>query len=197
MTMNNDMVVRFAVMFHDTGKAETRTTDENGVDHFIGHADVSARITRSIMERMHQSNDFIDAVVVCVQHHGINIVPTPRRVRRVISIVGEENFMNVVRVKIADDMAKDINREDVQQRIRNARESVAIFNEIIASRQVFTAKNIAVNGHDMMAIGFRGREIGDIIQTMVDMAIDMPETNTHDIMTQVACAVFPDVENAR
>ncbi len=35
--IKNDKVLRLAMLFHDMGKPETRSIDENGIDHFYGH----------------------------------------------------------------------------------------------------------------------------------------------------------------
>ena len=41
---NSSDVVKLAVLFHDTGKLETKTTDENGIDHFYKHSVASEEI---------------------------------------------------------------------------------------------------------------------------------------------------------
>ena len=64
-----DDVLRFAALFHDAGKAEVRTTDDKGIDHFYGHPAVSAKIALQVMRRLKYSNRLIDGTVLLVKHH--------------------------------------------------------------------------------------------------------------------------------
>jgi len=47
-----DLTLRLAVLFHDTGKPNTKTVDNNGNTHFYGHEDLSAEIARKVMNRL-------------------------------------------------------------------------------------------------------------------------------------------------
>lgn len=47
-----DLVLRLAVLFHDTGKPRTKTCDSNGRCHFLGHESIGEQIARRIMNRL-------------------------------------------------------------------------------------------------------------------------------------------------
>ena len=47
-----DLVLRLAVLFHDTGKPTTKTVDDEGHSHFYGHEELSAEIARKVMNRL-------------------------------------------------------------------------------------------------------------------------------------------------
>ena len=51
-----EKTLRLALLFHDMGKAKTRTTDQDGVDHFHGHSEVSAELARTILRRLKFDN---------------------------------------------------------------------------------------------------------------------------------------------
>ncbi len=44
--------VRWAALFHDIGKVRTRSVDENGEVHFLGHAEVGARMFDGLERRL-------------------------------------------------------------------------------------------------------------------------------------------------
>ena len=48
----DDPVVALTILFHDIGKPECYTEDEDGRGHFYGHGPVSARITNQVMKRL-------------------------------------------------------------------------------------------------------------------------------------------------
>jgi poly(A) polymerase len=45
-------VLRWAALLHDVGKARTRSVEADGTVHFLGHAEVGARIARRILRRL-------------------------------------------------------------------------------------------------------------------------------------------------
>lgn len=63
-----DLVKRLAALFHDIGKAATRT-EKNGKIQFIGHADVGADIAKTVMRRLKYPTDLINKVSEIVRYH--------------------------------------------------------------------------------------------------------------------------------
>ena len=64
-----DKVVRLAMLFHDIAKPLCRTTDENGEDHFYGHPQVGAEMTKKILRRLKFDNETTRRVVSLVRLH--------------------------------------------------------------------------------------------------------------------------------
>jgi len=67
-----DLVVGFAVLCHDMGKATTTTRDERGI-HAYGHEEAGEAPTRAFLGRLTNQTDFIDDVVALVTTH---MIPT-------------------------------------------------------------------------------------------------------------------------
>ena len=51
-TAGDDTIVALTVLFHDIGKPQCYTEDEDGRGHFYGHGPVSAGITNLVMKRL-------------------------------------------------------------------------------------------------------------------------------------------------
>ena len=64
-----NMVLRYTALLHDSGKPETRTTDEKGIDHFYGHQEISSKITVEVLRRLKLDNNTIDATKKLVLYH--------------------------------------------------------------------------------------------------------------------------------
>lgn len=184
--------LRWAMMFHDIGKAVVKTTDNDGVDHFFGHEAVSAIIAENIMRRMKMDNETINRVKVLVANHGRDIAVSNKAVKRVINSVGAEHFVDLIAVKVADDRAKDTSRADVIERIENAVELIEIFNRVIENEEAFDRSGLVVNGRDMMEIGFEGREIREVLEVLVERVIDNPELNNREDLMAIAHNWFVD-----
>ena len=88
----SDKSMRIAALLHDIGKPVTRTTDEQGIDHFHGHAGVGEEMAARILRRLKFDNDTITHVRKLVKYHDYPIETTPRAVRRAINTIGETYF---------------------------------------------------------------------------------------------------------
>lgn len=64
-----DLVLRLAVLFHDTGKPRTKTVGPDGDVHFYGHEDLSAQITQRVLRRLRFPLNEINRVVKLVSLH--------------------------------------------------------------------------------------------------------------------------------
>jgi len=61
--------LRWAALLHDIGKARTRSVAPDGTVHFLGHAEVGARMTRRILRRLGMPAEDAAAVRFLVLHH--------------------------------------------------------------------------------------------------------------------------------
>ena len=101
-----DRVLRLAVVFHDMGKPEKRSTDEMGIDHFYGHQKASEEIARRILRRLRFDNDTIAAVTKLVLCHECPWECTPCTVRKALNKTGAELFPMLLEIRHADLMAQ-------------------------------------------------------------------------------------------
>ena len=65
-----------------------KTTDENGRDHFKGHAIASEQIAKTVMKRLKFDNDTIRKVTKLVAYHDYRMEPTGANVRRAMHEIG-------------------------------------------------------------------------------------------------------------
>ena len=100
--IRRDKVLRLAMLLHDSGKPQTHSTDENGVDHFYGHAKVSGQIAKDVLRRLKFDNDTMDRVVRLVNAHDVLIEPAEKYMRRAMNRNGVDLFPDIFDVKQAD-----------------------------------------------------------------------------------------------
>lgn len=114
-----DKVLRLTMLFHDLGKPEMQTVDENGIDHFHGHALISEQIARKVLRRLKFDNDTTDKVTRLVRLHDYKPELTARSIRRAIRKVGEDIFPAWIEVQRADIAAQsDYKREEKKNALR-------------------------------------------------------------------------------
>lgn len=175
--------LRLAALFHDIGKPNTFTLDEDGVGHFYEHHKESARICREVMTRLKYSNKEIEYVSELVYHHMIRYEKINSTIaKRFINKVGEDKIEDMFRLFIADKMGMKVSH---------------VFNDIyklkfecekvLSEKQPLSVKDLDIDGHDLMTIGIpQGKEIGNTLKLLLEIVLENPELNNKDILLEMA-----------
>lgn len=183
--IESERCLRWAMLLHDTGKAVTRTTDGDGVDHFYGHQEKSVEIAENILGRLRFDNKSINRILRLIKHHDRDIIPQPKAVARAVSAVGEDIFMDLLKVKRADKSAQ--NPADAAQGIDYIDGIENIYRELLAQNACLKPGDLAVNGRDLIGLGYHeGREIGRALAILFEKVLEDPALNEKSILLGVA-----------
>lgn len=174
--VKRNKILRLTMLFHDMGKPARKTTDENGRDHFKGHALVSEVIARDVMQRLKFDNDTIKKVTRLVCFHDYRVEATPANVRRAMNRIGVDLFPYYLAVRLADVKAQSSYRR--REKIENIVAMRKYYQEAIIKEECVTLRQLAVGGRDLMALGMKpGVEIGRMLSELLEYVIDHPEEN--------------------
>lgn len=176
MAIEADKDLRLAMLFHDFGKALCKTTDENGIDHFHGHAVLSEELCKKILRRLKFDNDTIRLVSTLVLYHDYRMEAEKKYVRRAVNRIGETAFPLLLQVQQADlDAQSDYQREEKQKRLDQVK---AFYREIVEEGECVGLQTLAVKGGDLMAWGMKpGKEIGTMLARLLEAVLENPQNN--------------------
>ena len=181
--IKRDKVLRLTMLFHDMGKPSAKTTDENGRDHFKGHALVSEEIARRVMRRLKFDNDTIRTVSRLVCYHDYRMEATPVNVRRAMNRIGVELFPYYLAVRMADVKAQSTYRR--REKIENIVEIRRLYQEALLNGDCVTLRQLAVGGRELMDLGMKpGREVGKMLSELLEYVIDDPARNEKELLCQ-------------
>lgn len=179
--VKRDKILRLTMLFHDMGKPAVKTTDENGRDHFRGHALVSEEIARRVMRRLKFDNETVKTVARLVCYHDYRVEATPQNVRRAMNRIGVELFPYYLAVRMADAKAQSTYQR--REKIENIVEMRRLYKETLQQEDCVTLRQLAVGGHELMELGMKpGREIGSMLSELLEYVIDDPSRNTKEIL---------------
>lgn len=179
--VKRDKILRLTMLFHDMGKPWMKTTDEQGRDHFKGHALISEEIARTVMRRLKFDNETIKMVTKLVCYHDYRIEATPQNVRRAMNRIGVDLFPYYLAVRMADVKAQSPYRR--REKIENIIAMREIYQEVLINEECVTLRDLAVSGKDLMEIGMKpGRELGQMLNELLEWVIDDPECNKKDLL---------------
>ena len=178
-----DKVLRLALLLHDIAKPQVKTTDENGIDHFHGHAARSAALADRILRDLKYDNQTREAAVRLIAWHDCNLGDSLPEIRKSISKLGEEWFLPLLEVKTSDVEAQsDYQRDEKLGKIEYWRNA---FEEIRCAGDCLSLKDLAVSGKDLIAAGAApGKEIGRILHEMLEEVLREPAHNTREYLLE-------------
>lgn len=165
-----DLTLRLAVLLHDAGKPSCKTTDAQGIDHFYGHAAVSGSLTDEMLRTLKFDNATRRRVVTLVEHHDAPVHPTEKSIRRWLNRLGEEALFQLLEIKRCDNMGQS--PEKVAQRLSDLTALTELAHQVVAQGQCFSLKDLAVDGHDVLAAGVpSGPQVGQTLNALLAAVI--------------------------
>lgn len=161
--------LRWAALLHDIEKPACFSLDAAGVGHFYGHAERSAETADAVLRRLKAPNALRERVVLLVRMHMTPIEPTQSAVRRRLSRLGTEAFDELLALQEADMGGKE---ERCCTDAPNFELLRSFERDILAQNACLHVRDLAVDGNDLLALGYRGREIGTALQSLLDAVLD-------------------------
>lgn len=181
MESEENRYVRLALLFHDMGKARTKTTDDKGIDHFHKHGLVSEEMSGGILRRLKMDNETIRIVGRLIRYHDERFSSDRTSVRKVMNKVGDDIFDLLTKVMRADLLAQsDYQRTEKLQHLDRICETA---KEIRENSECISLKQLAVTGKDLLNLGLeKGPGIGEILNAMLQDVLEEPSHNDKDYL---------------
>lgn len=158
--------LRLALLFHDIGKINNKSTDSDGIDHFHGHNIESSVICGDYLNRFRYPKRLIAVVVRLVFIHDMELVESERFVRKLISREGYEVVRLLLLVKYSDMSGRVL----------------TIVNGVVNSAVPLSKKDLCVDGNDMLELGLSGRDVGVALDLCLDAVLNNPECNCREVL---------------
>ena len=178
-----ELPLRWAALLHDVGKIPCFTRDETGRGHFYGHAGVGAEIADAILRRLKAPTALREQAVLLIDRHMTKIEPNKKNVRRWLSRLGPETIELLLCLQEADMGSKGTGKTENMEQFAQIR---ALLEEIQAENACLSLKDLAVNGNDLMALGYRGREIGQCLTRLLEQVLDEQLPNERQALLEAA-----------
>lgn len=171
--------LRIAAFFHDIGKPHTYTVDEQKIGHFYGHPEKSVQIAKSVLTRLKCDNSTKEKALTLIQYHDVPIETNKRIIKRWFNKISPELFFDLIALKKADNSAKHP-RHFIQQETFDTLKQIA--QEIITNHECFSLKDLAISGNDLIRLGYSGKEIGALLDDLLNKVIDGDIKNEKTIL---------------
>lgn len=175
--------LRLAALFHDLGKVETLSVDENGIGHFYGHEILSSEKSKGILKRIKYDNNTIKEVQILIENHmKANPIMTKKALKRLIRKVGREEVLDLMDLMIADRICTKENR-DIDFLLNRKQEII----EILEYKEPIDLNELKIDGNDLIKIGYKkGKFLGKTLKRLTDSVIEDPKLNEREKLIELA-----------
>lgn len=176
--------LRWAMYLHDIGKGYTKTTDEQGIDHFYKHPVVSEKLAKQIMKKLKFDNKTFDKVSKLIRFHDDRFPIAKKAVRKAVNRIGVDYFDDLLLIKEADIKSQHHNYEE--ENMGKLKEIRDFYEEILEDNECLTIKDLNVNGNDLKDIGITdGKKIGESLKFLLEQVLECPELNDKDQLISI------------
>ena len=174
-----DLELRYSALLHDIAKPVVQTFDEKGIAHYKTHEIVGADMARDILTRMKLPVKLIDTVVEIIKKHMVLYKDiTDKKFNKLLSEMGYDNLWRLIEHSIADNSSKNnevvSTENDLHERLKRA----------VEKQMQVTVNDLAVNGKDLIELGFTGKEIGEIKKELLDKYLSEEIQNEKEEMVE-------------
>ena len=168
--------IEIALLLHDIGKPVVKTTDDKG-DHFYGHPQESRKIAEKFI------NDEI--ILSLVKHHDDELIAEEKIIKRYINKLGKDFPYHLLWiVKQCDIMGQNPNLQ--KEKLNQLTKYIIEFGEVLKEMKQIQLKDLAINGQDLISIGIKGKEIGNLLNGILKkVRIGTLKNEKKDIMKEV------------
>jgi len=184
-------VLRFAALLHDVAKPEVQVTDGQGEQHFPKHGEAGAKKAKEIMRRLKFDNETTDLVVRLVSAHEQYISITGSNeenlaaMRHMMHRLGPDLMDYLWELQRADILSQ--NPASLERKMFILNETKKLHREVVERNDCVLLKQLAINGKDLIELGAApGKQLGEILERLLQEVLDAPELNQKDILLQRA-----------
>ena len=172
-----DLELRYTALLHDIAKPLVQTFDEKGIAHYKRHEIVGADMARAILTRLKLPVKLIDTVEDIIKKHMVLYKDvTDKKFNKLLSEMGYDNLLRLTEHCNADNSSKNnevVNLEnDLHERLKRA----------VEKQMQVTVNDLALNGKDLVDMGFKGTEIGKIKGELLEKYLSEEIPNEKEAM---------------
>ena len=173
--VGTDLPLRWAALLHDIGKPGCFTLDEQGQGHFYGHAKLGAQLADQILLRLKAPTALRQRVALLIEQHMTPLEPDNKLLRRRLSKLGAEAVHQLLCLQQADLGGKPGDGRDFAA-IRQ------LLAQIEQENACLCIRDLALNGHDLMHLGYQGPAIGQALQYLLEQVLDEQVENEKEAL---------------
>ncbi|MGI6192659.1 MAG: CCA tRNA nucleotidyltransferase [Christensenellales bacterium] len=175
-----DLVLRLAGMLHDIAKPEM--VEKTG--RMYNHETVGADLAREILTRLKAEKAVTDKVCALIRWHMYDLDGRAKEktLKKQFAQWGPKFVFDLADLREADVIGSGISREPVDTAERWRR----VIKDMIAKNTPFSENELKITGQEIAALGFAGRQIGEVKRALWLHCANYPADNENKRLIRLA-----------
>ena len=179
MQYENDhikLIVLYAALCHDLGKVSTTEQQSDGRITSLGHAEKGADLARSMMKRISENKDLIDAIIKLVKYHMtplqfIDNDASPAAYKRLANkLAPHASLALLCDLALADKRGRN---PESHEPLKDMYEDIEKFKQRAHNAQVLEAvEKPLLYGRDVVDVVEPGPKMGELLKRAYEIQID-------------------------
>lgn len=176
--------MRLAALLHDIAKPFS-SEPGNGTEPISGHAEMGARMTADILNRLRCDRFIRDRVVHLVRFHHQRPEPSATSVKQWLRRHPEPMASDLLLLQKADSLASQ--PEESSDDLTQIEQIIELVERVRKERQCHTLQDLVVNGDDLVNMGLKpGRRVGALLDYLLDLVIEGRLSNEKEALLRFA-----------
>lgn len=177
-----DETLSFALLFHDLGKMQVKTTDSFGKDHFKKHPQAGYELSKELCRRFKLTNEQKKWIPFYVLHHDDHFTSDLECMYkyRVELNLDEEHLYHLLQIRYCDAMAhSELGKQ-------SAGEVISFYHFYQENKnRCMNLSSLSITGKDVIEhTDLKGKEIQICLQDCLKYCFYHPEKNTKEAMLE-------------
>lgn len=181
-TKGYPLILKLVIVYHDIGKPNAYYLDKQSFAHFHKHPQYSAQHAKQALSELNFDKNTISEVVTFIEDHDYRMDASKQDLRKLL-VKYNYNYHQVSQlldIQIADNYAKNL-----QLALNEIRKCMRLKNILVTLQQEeapLTLKDLCINGHDLMELGYQGKDIANLLNIIHQYILEEPSRNQKDII---------------
>ena len=181
VSMSKNLYERLCMLLHDVAKPYCKVMVD-GKEKYPNHAEKGAEIAKEILFRFKFDKQTNIVVLKFIKNHSVRFPKTLADMRRFVRDFGYDFTKDWLDIKYADVFSKP-HKESTAQLYYNA---VKFFDEIYEKNLCCAISELDISGDDLKKIGITGKNIGVILNKLLEEVISENCENKKEILVSKA-----------
>jgi len=179
-TVPADIALRLAAFLHDIAKPDVLSLDNHGNGTFIDHAEKGSFTAKEILTRLKIDKKTIELVCKLISLHEAEFPRNKPEMCRWMNRFEPEILRMAMELQEADLRSHST---DQQLRLERLYDSRKILVQLINDKVCYSLKDLAINGDDLIKLGYSGKNVGKILNHLLEEVIQDRLENIRESLT--------------
>ena len=131
-----------------------------------------------VLKRLKVSNEIYNGVIALLENSYAEL-NSNASIKQLLNKIGEELFFDLIEYKKSLLKSENKQTNGIETAVRNAQ-------QIIENNEPYKISDLAINGFDLMNLGYQGKDISAMLEKLLAEVIANPEKNKKDILLNLA-----------